>query len=268
MPTNFQPYAHLLAIGLVLLFIAIVFATSGLFLIRRRVSLSELKTNQDVAGVILTVVAQAYVVLISFVVIVVWGQYTDTENLTMQEAACIGSMYWLTQGLPDPVAHQLQISLRNYTRDVVDEEWPLMAKGVDLNGVPDQAWADHDLIWKEINEFSPTTPKETNGALELLEEMRSLDQDRRMRLLSAQRRMPSLMWVVLVGSGFITVAYTYLFGSKHIWVQAGMTVGLVAVIGLILVLISELDTPFSGTIQIHPTGYQSLLGLMNLYLGP
>lgn len=257
---------HLLAVGLVLLIAAFTFTITGLLLVRKRVPVQELRANHEVGAVILTVVAQVYAVLLSFIVIVVWGQYTDTEMTTMREASSIGSMYWLAQGLPDAERREVQISLRNYTQAVVTEEWPLMAQGVDLNNLPDQAWIEHDDIWLEINTLSPTTPKETNVQMELLEEMRTLDQDRRMRLLSAQRRMPGLMWVILLGGGVITVAYTYLFGSKHIWVQAGMTIGMVAVFGLILILIAELDTPFSGHVQIHPTGFQSLLNLMNLFL--
>ncbi len=268
MPGINGPPMHLLVIGLLLLVVACTFAIAGLLVVRKRVPLQELKANHEVGAIILAVVAQVYAVLMSFIVIVVWGQYTDTETLTMQEASSIGSMYWLAQGLPDTERREVQVSLRDYTQSVVIEEWPLMAQGVDLNDRADQAWTDHDDIWIEINQLSPDSPKETNVQMQLLEEMRTLDQDRRMRLLSAQRRMPNLMWVILLGGGVITVAFTYLFGAKHIWVQAGMTIGMVAIFGLILIMIAELDTPFSGKVQVQPTGFRSLLNLMNLYLGP
>lgn len=258
---------NLLLIGLLFLVAAFAFAITGILFVRRRVPLQELKANHEVGAVILAVVAQVYAVLISFIVIVVWGQYTDTETLTMQEASSIGSMYWLADGLPDSERLDVRTSLQDYTRSVVTEEWPLMARGVDLNNHPDQAWSEHDDIWMEINEFSPSSPKETNVHLQLLDEMRTLDQDRRMRLLSAQRRMPDLLWAILLSTGAITLAFTFLFGAKHIWVQMGMTIGVVVVFGLILFLIAELDTPFSGQVQIHPTGFQSLLELMNLNLG-
>lgn len=268
MPGINGPSMPLLAFGLVLLIVAFTFTITGLLAVRKRVPLQELRANHEVGAIILTVVAQVYAVLLSFIVVVVWGQYTDTETTTMEEASSIGSMYWLAQGLPDTERREVQLSLRDYTQAVITEEWPLMAQGVDLNDHPDQAWTEHDEIWMEINKLVPSTPKETNVQMQLLEEMRTLDQDRRMRLLSAQRRMPGLMWVILLGGGVITVAYTYLFGAKHIWVQAGMTIGMVAVFGLILIMIAELDTPFSGQVQIHPTGFQSLLNLMNLFLGP
>ena len=46
-----------------------------------------------------------------------------------------------------------------------------------------------------------------------------------------------------------------------------MTGALVLLIGLVLILIAELNSPFSGYLKLEPTGFQSILQFMNQQLG-
>jgi hypothetical protein len=43
---------------------------------------------------ILGVIAHAYAVLLSFVVVIVWGQYNEVTALSAAGAAHTGCMYW------------------------------------------------------------------------------------------------------------------------------------------------------------------------------
>jgi hypothetical protein len=74
-------------------------STAGLIAVRRWMPLSELKENHEVGGMILGVIAHAYAVLLSFVVVIIWGQCNDVAALLAPGAGNTGSMYWLAQGV-------------------------------------------------------------------------------------------------------------------------------------------------------------------------
>jgi len=40
-----------------------------------------------------------------------------------------------------------------------------------------------------------------------------------MRPLASDAALPSIMWILLVGGGFVTVSFAYLVGAPHAWMQ-------------------------------------------------
>lgn len=70
-----------LLIGLLLIVVAILVAAAGLVAVRRRVPLQELRANHEVGGIVLGVIAHIYAILLAFVVVVVWGHYSDASSI-------------------------------------------------------------------------------------------------------------------------------------------------------------------------------------------
>ena len=62
------------------------------------------------------------------------------------------------------------------------------------------------------------------------------------------------MWLVLMLGAVVTVAFTYLFGSKHGPMRSVMAGALGLLIGLVLFLTVSLDYPFRGGITDRPRG--------------
>ena len=139
-----------LQLGFLFIALAIAIAASGLLVVRRKVPLQELKANHEVGGMILDVIAPIYALLLAFVVVVVWGHYNDAATLSTRAAASLGGMFWMSQGLPDPGRHQIQMHVRDYVQTVVTDEWPLLAHGQES----DKAWALHDQIWQDLYQLS------------------------------------------------------------------------------------------------------------------
>lgn len=170
----------------------------------------------------------------------------------------------MAQGLPDPTRHQIQVHLRDYAQTVITDEWPLLTHGQES----DKAWAIHDELWQDLYQLAGKPGIDASVYNNLLEEMRNVDEDRRLRLAGSEQRVPDLMWIILVGGGIEAVLFTYLFGTKRVGVQVAMTAALVLLIGTVLFLIAELNTPFSGYLKLEPSGYESVVQFMDLRLGP
>ena len=211
--------------------------------------------HNDVAGFIYAVLGVAYAVLLAFVVIAVWQNYETAKTNVDTEANELAGVYFLASQLPEPQRTHVQDLARRYARVVVEEEWSMMEQG--------QTSPRADSLLRQLRskllEFDPSTEREQvlyEGGLTQLHD--ALDA-RRSRLLEVREGIPSLLWVVLVVGGVITVSFTYLFGLKSNLAHALMVAALTLLICAILFTIGEFDYPFSGVVEIRPDAFREML---------
>jgi hypothetical protein len=114
---------------ILLLILATALAMMGPFLVRSRVSLTQLRTNNEVAGFKFAVIGVAYAVLLAFVVIITWERFYDAEKALAVEAGSAATLYRLSGGLDETATAQLRADLTAYLRSVLADDWPAMAVG-------------------------------------------------------------------------------------------------------------------------------------------
>ena len=91
---------------------------------------------------------------------------------------------------------------------------------------------------------------------EMLVQLHDLGNARRERLLAASEGLPTILWIVLILGGVITVSFTYLFGLEDTLVHLLMVAALAMIISKSLFTVAALDYPFKGDIRIHPSAYE------------
>jgi hypothetical protein len=82
---------------------------------------------------------------------------------------------------------------------------------------------------------------------------------RRDRLLYSRVGLPVVVWAFLIASGVVTIAFSYFFGVRQAASQMLMTAALAATISAALVLIAEMQTPFSGAVRVGPYGFEQMM---------
>jgi hypothetical protein len=233
-----------------------VFASvAGLILVQRFVPIELRKQHNDVAGFIYAVVGIAYAVLLGLVVVAAWEQYQIANDTTEREANELAELFWLGQRLPPAEGHRLQELTRSYARVVVDEEWPLMARG---ESSP-RAWALIDEIRLTVQNLNPDTEAGQVLYEQGLERVHDLADARRDRLVEAQQGIPGILWVVLVTGAIITVGFTYLFGLDDTTTHTLMVALLALIVGLVLFTIGSLEYPFRGVVHLGPDAFELVL---------
>jgi hypothetical protein len=113
-----------------------------------------------------------------------------------------------------------------------------------------KAWATLDELRGTILGLDPPTgaqqvPYSQERYNQILEQLHALGDGRRERLLAASEALPTILWVVLIGGGVITIAFTYLFGLENTLVHTLMVASLALIISLSLFTVAALDHPFS-----------------------
>ena len=246
--------------GLLIVAVAIVVAVGGLLLVQRLFATELRKQANEVAGFIYAVLGVAYAVLLGLMLIAVWEKWNAAENITTDETNQLAGILGFAHALPQPEGRHIQELARSYAQVVVEEEWPLMEQG----RASPQAWASLDELRGAVLGLDPPTaaqqtPYSQARYNEVLEQLHGLGDARRERLLAAGEGLPTILWVVLIGGGAITIAFTYLFGLASTVVHTLMVAALAVVLSLSLFSIAALDHPFRGDVRIHPDGFEQVL---------
>jgi hypothetical protein len=236
-------------------FLPVLVAVVGLVVVQRLVPPERRVEHNNVAGFIYAVLGVAYAVLLAFMLIAVWQDYKTAQTNVESEAHELAGVYFLASQLPEPQRTRIQDLARTYARVVVEQEWPMMEQG--------QTSPRADSLLRQLRlellKFDPHTKGEQVLYERGLTQLHDAVDARRDRLLEVREGIPSLLWVVLVVGGVITVSFTYLFGLKSNLAHALMVAALTLLICGILFTIGEFDYPFSGVVEIRPDAFREAL---------
>jgi transposase len=182
-------------------------------------------------------------------------KWNAAQDVASDEANELAGIFWFAHALPQPEGRHIQELARSYAQVVVEEEWPLMEQG---RSSP-KAWATLDELRATILGLDPPTGAQQVRYNQVLEQLHGLGDARRERLLAASEGLSTILWVVLIGGGVITIAFTYLFGLDNTVVHTLMVAALAMILSLSLFTVAALDYPFKGDVRIHPAAFEQVL---------
>ena len=120
-------------------------------------------------------------------------------------------------------------------------------------------WNIIDDIRHNIQGFEASTKSEEQLYAEGLDQVDTLSDARRMRLVAAEEGVPGVLWSVLIFGGMAAVGFTYLFGLESTWAHRLMVATLAAIIGLVLFTVGAMEYPFSGGARIGTGAFELIL---------
>jgi Protein of unknown function (DUF4239) len=259
LPVAGLAWSFLIAAGMT--FVAVV---AGL-LLRRWVNIEVLEQHNDVAGFIYHVVGVLYAVVLGFTAVIVWERFDDARLNVEKEANELADLFRNAQAFSEDFREELEPNLRSYVRLVVEKEWPAMAEGKSSA----EAWDAYNRLWQTYYRFRPQNEYEQVWYAQSLARLNQLGDQRRLRLLSGQSgAIPAVMWGVLVGAGVITIAFSFLFGTKNAVAQALMTGGLAMTIALVLLSIMAMEHPFAGISHLEPEAFHQTKDILDTWSKP
>lgn len=241
---------------------ALLLALMGALLqavLRKWVALHLLTSHHEVAFPIFLQIGVIYAVLIAFIFSMVLGDINDAYAEVKVETTNVLSLAQLAPGFPPDVRAMLDEALVEYTRTVIEEEWPKMQKGQE----------DHQVskilgsLEKIYLNFNPQTPREEAIYSNSLRHLQQLRESRRLRIFTAIEPKLTNPLILLSILGFIVVGISYFFGMHRLWAQMILTGSLIFTITSILMIIYVFSTPFAGKFAIKPSVYKDTLIRLN-----
>jgi hypothetical protein len=228
-------------------------------LIRKNTTHDALTENHEVGGFLYNAVCVIYAVLMAFVVFAIWTNNDTTTSRIEGEANNLLNLYYDANAYPDSIKAEIQLTIRDYVKKVVYQEWQSLADGK----ANDEAQKDFIKLNRIYLSIKTSDVSNTEVLSQSLKNMQELREYRRHRLLSSRQSMPNILWLVLILSSIVLIAFTFFFSTKNKWHLHVMTAFLVFVCVLVLYLIFVLDHPFVGRDAIQPDAFQPLINIIN-----
>jgi hypothetical protein len=224
-------------------------------LVRRRVPTERLRINNEVAGFTFAIVGVLYAVLLAFAVIVVWEKFNEAEHAVAQEAGAAETLYRLADGIGGDQGLALRDTLTRYIRAAVEQDWPAMEESRSSQ----KATRALDATYTALLAFTPVDGRATALLNEALDQLDSLTEARRIRIVLASGAVPGVLWVVLYAGAVLTIGYTLFFGTENLRVQALMTGILSLLIFSALLVVVAVDHPYAGPVRLQPDALSAVL---------
>jgi Protein of unknown function (DUF4239) len=219
----------------------------GLYTVRLLVPLAKLKQNHEVAGFIFGVVGAFYGLLLAFVIVAAWERFDRANEQVQGESIALMSLYRLSKGYAKPVATDMQRTLRTYTHDVIDKEWPDMANSrfehldISMGVLP---------LWEIVTNYKPQDAHQQMLVDKSFDQLTQLSKEVSLRYLYCRENLPLVVWVVIYAGLLITISFSYFFGLETFGSQALMCAIFSSLLGLTLLAIIELAHPYQGSVTI------------------
>jgi ABC-type multidrug transport system fused ATPase/permease subunit len=230
-------------------FVVIVSVTILVF-IRRLYNLTTLRQNHEVAGFTFNIIGTLYAVLLAFLVIVVWNNYTTARQNCDMEANAVSDLYRDANAFPQPIRDEIRGVLMTYAQLVISEEWPIMSKGIGAYG--EGTWKAVNRIWQIYHSFRPASKFEEVWYGESVTKLNALMDYRRIRLHTSLYSLHLIMKVFMIVGGIVTISFMYFFGIQNLKSQVIMTAALSLMVALIVFLVFTIENPFHGDLGIKP----------------
>ena len=257
---NIHPAISFLIVSAVCVAIALL----GLLIVRKYYHESRLKENHEVASVIFNAFGLIYAVLVAFVVYTSWTSYDSAVRYVEMEVNKISSLFLDAEAFDDPMKTQIRLALTEYTKAVVEEEWPIIASGGRIGRKAQEA---QRKIFSAYTNVDVKKIKNTYLYEESLHQLNAMSEYRRLRLFSSRSSTPLEIWIVLIVGGTMSVLYTYFFGTKHFKAQCVMTAAYSIMISISLYLIYIFSHPFIGYGAVSDEPFKTMLQVFQRRLG-
>src|SRR5271170_6084741 len=134
------------------------FSVLGLYVVQRIVPIEHLKQNHEVAGVTFGVIGAFYGLLLAFVIVAAWERFDRADEKVEGEAMSLVSLYRLSKGFPQPLQHNLQQAIRDYTEHAINVEWPEMMARVHGQTADDPSGPL--ALWALVGAYNPSNGRQ------------------------------------------------------------------------------------------------------------
>lgn len=242
-------------LGLIFVGSAVLYAISGVLLVRRFIHHSKLKAHHELADPMLGALAAVYSVLIAFVVITVWINFDKSNSNVQLEANYLADIYRDSEALSPDFHAKVAKILMEYRQAVIGYEWKTMARG-EMSPEVEKLMKQ---VWLLYTTYQPKTPTEESFFDESVRKLNSFRELRRQRIMDSRSGIEPLLWFVLFVGGLSTISFTFFFGTENIKAHIMMAVLLSITISLILFTIMEMDYPFTGNVAISSEPFRMIL---------
>lgn len=209
----------------------------------------------DVVSYFFAGVGVFYGLALGLIAVATWGDFTDIDGQVSKEVAALAELYRDFDGYPGPLRGHLEATLREYTRIILEKEWPAHRRGETV----EDGTLLIDGLENELMSFEPTKEREKIAHAEALHSLDAVIEQRSLRMQSVDSGLPASLWSIVLIGAVLSIVPTYLFWVENLGLHAVLVALLATFIALLVFLTAAMDNPFRGEFSVSPDAFQGLL---------
>jgi hypothetical protein len=226
---------------------AVALAVGGLRFTWRRFPELERQGVNDVVGVVIGVLAAVYGILLGFVTVALYQDFTDAKATVQEEATELIQIYEDSRAFPPATAAAVLTEVKSYIAAVRFSEWKRMRDGEADNRVGQKHVGD---LYRVLRDYEPETNAQVAFYADAVARLNDVVDARRTRLDDAAEELPGAFRTILVAGAILLVASLYLLGIANRRVHTILVAAVAILTSFNLLIAIALDHPFSGDISV------------------
>jgi hypothetical protein len=205
----------------------------------------------EILGDFLQYFGVIYGLLLGLLAVSTYQNHSDAEKAVTGEASALAALYRDVTAYPEPYCSDLKALLKEYTRYVIEDAWPLQREGIVPEGGVQRVAAFQDRLVT----FEPQTKGQEAIHDAALRQFNNFFEYRRTRLYSVNSGLPPIMWLTVAVGAAINIILIWLFKLRlDVHLLLG---GLISFFTATMIcLIALLDNPYRGEVGVSPTAFQ------------
>ncbi|MCX5607422.1 DUF4239 domain-containing protein [Streptomyces sp. NBC_00047] len=228
-------------------------AVAGSLAARRRFPHLAKGDHNEMVGVALGMFGAIYGIILAFVVVTLWTQLENTQNIVATEATDLALVVRSADTFPPADRARVQQAVGAYAHAVVEVQWPLMREGQpSYEATAPQTQA----LYKALQSYEPAGTRAETFYAEAVTHLNDVAAQRRARVSMAETSLPILLQVLVYGGALVILPLTFLFGLRSLKMQLLFVSAVAGLIGFSLLLVVALDRPFAGDLSVSPQPYK------------
>jgi hypothetical protein len=229
-----------------------ILAAVACVVVRRRFPALADGENNEVTGVVISILGGIYGIVLAFVIVVLWEQFQAAQNLVQSEAVNVAQIVRDAGAFPEPARGSVVRSAGDYVHSVVEQEWPRMSSGIDSRSTREAL----DRLYGAVVAYEPQTQVEQAFYAEIAGKLDEIVFSRRQRVHQATYELPPVLEALIGFGALLMIAVMYFFGTRSTRIHVFMSAAVAALLAFNLLLVLLLEHPFAGEVAVRSTPFR------------
>jgi hypothetical protein len=199
--------------------------------------------------------AALYLLVLALGLAAEWGTISDAHQGATTEASALHQLFWSADGLPAGPADTLRQEVRGYATTIVNHDWPQMRKGA----LDDRTEEMLGAMKATVLNVNPPNAAASAAQTDALNQLTTLAAVRAQREDDASVRLPSGVLAGVIATSIVVAVFPFAVGIRPVLASVVLASMQAALVTIGVVVVFQLDHPYSGPLSVQPIPMQSLI---------
>jgi hypothetical protein len=208
------------------------------------------------AAVTVQVLATIYAVLVAFVIVTEYSELREANDQVAAKAAALTAVNENSRAFPEAEGAQVRASIADYSRALVDEAFPALARTAEPEPVADRRL---EQMFRAVTALPLATPQENAAYAQTLERLDEVAETKARLVNAAGETVPWPLVVLLAIMGVTLLVVSTVLNTRHRRGHLLILSALALLVSLTLALVVSLNYPFDGILPISDSPIRRFL---------